>query len=475
MRMLRCLIVGLAVAAAGCQGNEGPALTASPSRLSAFGYVDLTLTGDLASLGEVSAVTVGGVPAYHLRAGGTSLTVTVQGAPKPGRADVIVTGARGRALSRGLVTYDPPASGAPLTWAAFGASLTQGTQSLGIDEHSQLFGVSAHIARAAGVYLALPLFQPGLAPPLTPDDFTLDCEQKPDTGLDVTRLTAALTDPATGLFDLRRGRLAWETTPRNLAIGGSKLLHQLRGGRGVVAVLEHVVEEPTIDPGDVVGNVAVSQIDRLETLDPDVGICTDLLANDLDPAVVDGEDIRLDLNTPLAAARPLLDELLARLGKLHGQYFLANMPLLTTVPNVLALRARRIAAGSDTAASFDAKIEAVDDQIAAYNAALLDGVKRYPNLHVVDFKGRVEEVTAGGIVVGGEPLVAAKMGGLYSLDQLHFTDTGYAIYANLFIDELNAVLKTAIPHVDEAAIHAADALAPARLRAHGFTCVPPPA
>ena len=60
-----------------------------------------------------------------------------------------------------------------------------------------------------------------------------------------------------------------------------------------------------------------------------------------------------------------------------------------------------------------------------------------------------------------------------SLDGLHLTDTGYALYAQLFVDRLNEVLGLHIPAVDVEAIHATDALAPAKLRAAGYSCVPP--
>ena len=50
---------------------------------------------------------------------------------------------------------------------------------------------------------------------------------------------------------------------------------------------------------------------------------------------------------------------MARLGKLHGQYFIANMPSLTFVPHVVALRQALVDAGKDTAA-FDAKAAQID-------------------------------------------------------------------------------------------------------------------
>src|SRR5207237_10196951 len=92
---------------------------------SLLGHVDVTFSGDIASLGEIHSVTVGEAAAYQLRATAGSLTVRLQGNPRPGRADVVVEGSRGRAVRHGLVAYDPPPRGVPLDWMAFGAALTQ--------------------------------------------------------------------------------------------------------------------------------------------------------------------------------------------------------------------------------------------------------------------------------------------------------------------------------------------------------------
>jgi hypothetical protein len=146
------------------------------------------------------------------------------------------------------------------------------------------------------------------------------------------------------------------------------------------------------------------------------------------------------------------------------------MPSLTRVPNVAVLRAQLVAAGTSTDA-FDAKVKALDDLTDGYNAALVQAVAPYPNLHIVDFKGQVTTQLAG-IRVGGVWLTGDRFGGLFSLDGLHLTDTAYALYANLFIDSMNGVLNTQIPHVDPDAIHATDPNAPSVLRAAGMTCVP---
>jgi hypothetical protein len=57
---------------------------------------------------------------------------------------------------------------------------------------------------------------------------------------------------------------------------------------------------------------------------------------------------------------------------------------------------------------------------------------------------------------------------LLGFDGVHFTDTGYALFANLFIDAINQSLGTKVPQIDMAAIVAADAGLPAAILAAGL-------
>jgi lysophospholipase L1-like esterase len=469
--MIPRLAFALALAAtAGCYGDTGIKLTVSPDHASLYGQTEITVTGDFASLGDVDYFSVAGLQVVDARFTPTSVTATVQGAPRPGRYDIVIRGSRGLTIQHNLFTYDPPPAGVPLTWMAFGASFTQGTESNGIDPHTQRLGVSGQIAKAAGIFLGLPLLNPQVTPPLQPSDFYSDCTQIPGTGAGVTTLTSVSTSPDTGLFDLRYARLDWTLHNRDVAVGGATVSDILGGVHGAKALLAHIVNDPDIDYSDAVAPETTSMIDRVEALDPDIGFCTDLLGNDLDAAVVQPEDLDPTMITPLAQVAPLLETIMARLGKLRGQYFIANMPSLTFVPHVVALRKALVDAGKDTTA-FDAKAKAIDDATEAYNQALIAAMAPYANLHIVDFKQYVADVK-GGITVGGERLTVDHWGGMISLDDLHLTDTGYALYAQKFLDAINTVARTQIPPIDVDAVHAADALAPQKTRAAGYTCVP---
>ena len=104
----------------------------------------------------------------------------------------------------------------------------------------------------------------------------------------------------------------------------------------------------------------------------------------------------------------------------------------------------------------------------AGNARLKEQAALYDNVHVVDLEARVKEWAVSGVQVGDETLYIRQYGGLVGLDGLHFTDTAYALVANLFIETMEEVLGTEIPKIDLAAIWAQDRERPDVLLEAGF-------
>lgn len=79
---------------------------------------------------------------------------------------------------------------------------------------------------------------------------------------------------------------------------------------------------------------------------------------------------------------------------------------------------------------------------------------------VVDLFSLVDNLHARGYKLGGTTLTTNFLGGLFSLDGLHPSNTGYAIMANQFIAAMNASLRTKIPPANVAEIAATDPLVP---------------
>jgi lysophospholipase L1-like esterase len=79
---------------------------------------------------------------------------------------------------------------------------------------------------------------------------------------------------------------------------------------------------------------------------------------------------------------------------------------------------------------------------------------------VVDLFSLIDKLHAKGYKVDGFTLTTDFLGGLFSLDGLHPTNTGYGIMANQFIQTMNANFKTSIPLANVQQIAASDPLLP---------------
>lgn len=82
------------------------------------------------------------------------------------------------------------------------------------------------------------------------------------------------------------------------------------------------------------------------------------------------------------------------------------------------------------------------------------------NIPVVDANGLLNQVDQNGLEVGGRVLTTDFLGGVFSLDGVHPTNTGYAVLANAFIEQINQFYGLNIPLVDLAQVAATDPLVP---------------
>ena len=85
--------------------------------------------------------------------------------------------------------------------------------------------------------------------------------------------------------------------------------------------------------------------------------------------------------------------------------------------------------------------------ISAYNAIIANRASAHGAV-LVDIYSLTNQIRSQGIQANGLRLTNAYLGGLFSLDGVHPTNTGYAVIANQFITTLNRTRGTAIPLVD---------------------------
>ena len=90
-------------------------------------------------------------------------------------------------------------------------------------------------------------------------------------------------------------------------------------------------------------------------------------------------------------------------------------------------------------------------RVAGYNAAIASEAAAHDAV-LVDIYSLVNTLHSQGIDIDGQQLTTGFLGGLFSFDGFHPTNTGYAVIANRFIDTMNQQLKTQIPDVSLSSI-----------------------
>ncbi|RXH58559.1 SGNH/GDSL hydrolase family protein [Granulicella sibirica] len=109
-----------------------------------------------------------------------------------------------------------------------------------------------------------------------------------------------------------------------------------------------------------------------------------------------------------------------------------------------------------------AEVVTVKAQVVAFNQVIAQQASAV-GATLVDINALFSAIASQGITVGGVTGTAAFLGGIFSLDGIHPTNTGYAVVANKFIDSMNAGISTKIPDVSLAPIAATDPLWPPNL------------
>ena len=463
----------------------GPAAVPPLAEGSSYGHFEVTVSS--AELDQLDAaatwsVSVGGVAAYDVvKVDGRTVRFTVQGHPAGGEQPVVIT-ARRNSVEVGTVRYSTPKDPRFARLVTFGASLTMGSQDASISQRSQLHGPAAIIARQLGAHLAIPLLKPGYLPALTPADIDpLSCRPK---NRDIfgtigaraqEELIPKLKDQA-GNIVLSKLRVDPNLESTNLAIGGFRIGETVSGASSLFGtILEHVVWDPKVDGVGLVNHPDDTQLERLVALQPTIAISTDLIGNDYNNVNLFTDGVPdLAALTPVEDLRASLRVLLTQLDATGAEVFLATGPDNTVLPmypeKVAALRAAGFSEAEATG-----WLAALRARIDAYNQVLREEVAAYPRVHLVDLHAKVAVILAQGVELrDGNKLLPSPFGGLLSLDTMHFSDTGYAVLANVFLEEINAALGTEVPLVDLAPINATDAYSVEALRAAGISCAGSP-
>ena len=109
-----------------------------------------------------------------------------------------------------------------------------------------------------------------------------------------------------------------------------------------------------------------------------------------------------------------------------------------------------------------AEVVTVQAQVTAFNQVIAAQAQA-AGATLVDINALFKQVTASGLTINGYTGTTAFLGGFFSLDGIHPTNTGYAVVANTYIDTMNSKNGTKIPDVNLGPVAAADPLWPPNL------------
>lgn len=351
-----------------------------------------------------------------------------------------------------------------------GDSLSAGYQNFSLFDSGALppggqqHGFASLIARQAGVDLHLPLISyPGIPP-------TLVIDLQSGT---ITRATGTgwRENPSVQTLDLSvPGYL--------LADALGRVVNPLNTANPIDAMALSVLAEPGtcgIVPNND-GTLLISAVGCALQLHPST-ILVSIGNNDALQGLIFGVP---PTNTTVFTAE--YDALLKALSSTKASIVVGNIPDVTALPFLVPVSAFISRCGSsplnagpndyvvpnilsgapiDICSNYQVRsaalISQISNAIVAFNGVIQSAARRY-GAAVVDVNSLFSAIAKSGYDVNGVHLTTGFLGGIFSLDGIHPTNTGYGIIANAYINAMNQQLGTSLTPVDIGQIAGQDPL-----------------
>ena len=358
------------------------------------------------------------------------------------------------------------------TFVVVGDSLSAGFQNFSLNATGQPQGFAAVVASQADANLPLPLLSyPGIPPALM---LTSSGQIVRAAGI------GARQNPGVQAY--------------NLSVPGFTVANALSypfPGSPTINPIDALSDLILATPGTAVpgcgpiptgSGLIVSEVVCATQLKPDT-ILVDIGNNDALQALTFGLP-----PTPTAKFAAEYGVLLAGLAATHAKLVVANIPDIADVPFLIPVPAFKAACPSpapalpstvtnadfvvanvanpaavslDVCTNYAVRSAALVGQaqrsVTAYNAIIAQEA-RLAGATVVDFNALFAGISQKGYQACGQKLTTAFLGGLFSLDGIHPTNTGYAILANEVIKTTNRQLHTGIPPISIEQVAKADPL-----------------
>jgi len=353
-----------------------------------------------------------------------------------------------------------------------GDSLSAGFQNGSLLDLQQPNGYANLVANQAGTTLDLPL----IASPGVPNVLTLLSPGPPPVIVPALGMSTGRDDPTVQATDL--------------AVPGANVQDALttRPTPAFNTITDLVLGLPGL-----LGGVSRSQVEWAENLAPTTVLLW-IGSNDALSVIFTADPTTL---TPVDLFKAAYEEVTNRLAATGATLVVANIPDVTVVPyltsaekvaaqlgrplsvlgpvlgigpgdfvtpDALPLILARLSNPSlgplPSSVVLDAgKVGIIRSMIDSYNQIIATQAQAI-GAPLVDIHQSLTQIQAEGFMVGGKQLTTDFLGGIFSLDGIHPTNTGYGIVANLFIDVINQTFGAAIPFVSLDQIHQTDPLVP---------------
>jgi phospholipase/lecithinase/hemolysin len=342
-----------------------------------------------------------------------------------------------------------------------GDSLSAGFQNGSLHEDQQVHGYAKLVADQAGVDLVLPL----IAAPGFPNVLMLVDPGPPPVIVEADGVSTGRVDPL--------------VQPWNLAVPGARVADALatRPDLAFNDLTDLVLGLPGL-----FGGISRSQVEWAEALQPTTIIAW--IGNmDALGAAIEGD---ASLLTPVGAFEASYTEILNRLAATGAKLIVGNIPDVTAIafltsaedvadlvglpldvigpplgigvgdfvlPDAVPLIGPILGGQASGPLPANlvltaAEVALIQDAVVQYNE-VIETQARAHRVPVVDVNRLLETARRRGLFVGPYRLTTDFLGGLFSLDGVHPTNTGYAIIANEFIEKLNRRYDAQIRRVNE--------------------------
>lgn len=467
------ILAGLFLAPACGGGKEKCQLTPAEGSLAGYYQVTVTCPDRSFSSTQVPSVRFGENFAVKIQViDSHAISATVQGVPEPGKVDVSIDTDGSEQILKAAFTYLPAADPVFDRMFAIGASWTMGVQSGSFSPEGQLNGPAAQFARRVGAYFPLPLVKFAVPAPVQVADLIGHCSPEDLVNIKLGGIEEVVSYVSRqNEISLAVIREDPDIQVQNLAIGGAKIHDVIYGGGAMkridIAFLENLVYFPRAPLAKIFVTPEVgSQLDLVEAGHPTLVMITDLFANDLAPAVFKDGLADPALATPLDSFRDDTRTLLSRLSATGAEVFVGNLGHPITLP---WLKEKiKVLEHEGHIQEIDKMMAEIETMVEQYTGIFAEEASPYSNIHIVDLASAFAEIDGNGLLVGSETLTTRMFGGLISLDGIHPSRTGYALYANLFLESVNTVRGLDLPLVDLAPVLADDPLSPSAIQAAGL-------